>query len=76
MLFGFSLSEVQKFSYFFKEFLCNLSFMQDSCYYRIGAEIGQRNDVRMWITSAHRSITEELSLLLESTRITDTPLVL
>lgn len=50
--------------------------MQDSRYRRIVAEIGQRNDVRMWITSAHRSITEELFLLLEFTRITDTPLVL
>ena len=47
-----------------------------SIFHRIGAEIGQRNDVGMWITSAHRSVTEELSLLLESTRIMDTPLFL
>lgn len=50
--------------------------MQDSGYHRIGDEIGQRNDMRIWKTTAHGPITEELSLLLESTRIKETPLFL
>lgn len=32
--------------------------------------------MRIWKTSTHSPITEELTLLLESTRIKETPLVL
>ena len=59
----------------FTEFVCNLSVIQDSRCHRVEDEIGQGNDMKIWMTSAHSPTTAELSLLSEPTRIKETPFV-